>query len=1067
MQHTQKFDTNKGIIAWFVMNPVAANLLMFAVLLLGYLSYGELRREDFPVLPPNTLTIQVNYESGSASIVETGIAIKVEEAIQAVQGIKKVKSISTPTGCTIFVEKVDNYDMDTLLRDVKNKVDSIHNLPESSERPIVETNPEKQLAVYVQVYGDRPTIELQEIAEELRLELLARSEINDAELIGKAEPMFSITFNENSLQKYGFTLQEIAEKINNHSFLAPSATLRNEERSLRIKTGEQDTNIEEFRTIPLLEDKNGIQVVLGDVANIQESFQSTPSVLARFNGVDGVAIAVYMDPKASVVKVVEEAKKVIASWEQNGRIPHDVSLTTWDDASRYITERLTLLQDNILQGVVLVFMVLLLFINVRIAFCVALSLPFIFLGTFIFMNDTFFGLSFNEITTFGFIMALGIIVDDAVVVGESVESLRMKNQSILNQSKNQNKEETNSRYISILGTHLVATPTIFGVLTTVATFLPLAFVSGEIGDLFGQFATVVSVALLLSMVQSKLILPVHLAALPPYSENEKQDFLSGLTKIQAMANAYLEKFAQKIYRPLLRTAFENCYAALIILIAIFVLSTGLLINGKVGFTFFPTVADNLITAKITMSLDSGYGLTKKHALMLEHTALEADKKLRGKNDSIIESIFINSPNDEEVIALVEAKTISEIKNAQYTMQDFMEEWKKRIGMPEGTIFVNVSSTVDIAENFTPELTHTDKEILQEASVHILNELQMLAGVLNVEHNLADTTEQWQIELNNSGYALGLTNKMLYEQIYAMFDGITTQSFTRNQDEVDVKISYKKQNENNISQLRQALIRTPDNKIVPLTAIATITIESSEEKITRIGNKRIAYFSVLLDKSKLSASEVQIHLTEIMENLNLRYPGLSMKYGGETEDMDETMNSLIIIMIISLLIVYTLLAIPLKNYFQPLLIMSVIPFGFVGAITGHWLTSFDFSIMSIMGVIALAGVIINNSLLLITAYNDNIKEGFTVLEATEKACLSRLRPILLTSATTFMGLVPLFLNDSEQAKMLIPAATSLAYGILFGTIITLILIPVLLKIANDVSMFTKDVKQSLIKLKLSH
>ena len=540
----------QGVIAWFVHNPVAANLLMIGIIILGFITLTQLRQETFPSIPPNRITVSVTYESGSAKLAETGIALKIEQALETVSGIKRVTSVSNAAGSTVTVERLSDYDLNRLLRDVKNKVDGIYNLPVEAEKPVIEAQRFQDHGIYVQLYGQTSSLEIQELADELKRDLLAKSGISDVRLLGKAKPMISIDINETALQTYGLTFSRVADKLNSESFRASSSTLRSSDKNIRIKVGQQSDSLADFINLPLLQDARGVRLRLGDVATITDGVEDEPAVMVRYNNKPGVTIEVLMDQRSDVHQVIRQATEVVENWKQSQRLPEGIELDTWYDSSEFITERLQLMLNNILQGMALVFLVLALFINLRIAFWVAMSMPFVFMGTFFFMGDGFLALSINEMTTFGFIMALGIVVDDAVVVGESVASLRQKG----------GQAHTNA----IRGTLMVAIPTVFGVLTTVAAFFPLSQVSGEFGSIFAQFALIVTVALLMSMLQSKLVLPSHLASMPPYSTGSGNRINYAFERVQSSCNNGLKVFFQHIYRPLLRSATQYRYASLLL-----------------------------------------------------------------------------------------------------------------------------------------------------------------------------------------------------------------------------------------------------------------------------------------------------------------------------------------------------------------------------------------------------------------------------------------------------------------------------------------------------------------------
>lgn len=504
-------NSHKGVIAWFAQNSVAANLLMVGLIVLGMVSYGDIRKEAFPSMEPRFVTISMTYESGDAEQAEEGIAIKIENALEAVPGIKRITSTSNSNGASVQVEKETDYDLDTLFNDIKTEVDSISNLPSDAENAIIDKATRDEHVIWVQLYGDASHAELQYLGEQLERDLLAQDDIRDVNAGSFIDPMMSIEIDEAKLQAYGLTLSDVASRINEESSTALTTSLRNQEKVIRLKASEQAYYAGDFAKIPLVTSADGTVLMVGDVAKISDTFADDSYSLARYNGQNGYGLQVLMDKYGDVTDMVAQAHAVVDSWHERGLLPEGVQLETWYDRSTLITERLDLLTSNALMGIVLVFITLAVFLNLRVAFWVAAGLPFIFFGTLYFMTDSYTGMTLNEMTTFGFIMALGIVVDDAVVVGESVYSTRRRYGDTLANT--------------IEGTRKVAVPTIFGVLTTVATFFALSNVSGGLGTLYSQFGTIVTLCLLLSVVESKLILPSHLAHLPTKKTTKKKALL--------------------------------------------------------------------------------------------------------------------------------------------------------------------------------------------------------------------------------------------------------------------------------------------------------------------------------------------------------------------------------------------------------------------------------------------------------------------------------------------------------------------------------------------------------------
>ncbi|WP_028112488.1 efflux RND transporter permease subunit [Ferrimonas kyonanensis] len=1022
---------SRGIIAWFACNPVAANLLLIGIIALGLLSLTQIRKEAFPPRNPDRVTISVNYDSGEAEQAEEGIAIKVEDALETLEGIKRITSTSTATGSTVVVEKRSDYDLDALLADIKIKVDAIYNFPVDAEKPVIDKQRMEEHALWINLYGETNRSVLQPLTEQLRKELLAQPAITNLKLSGKAEPMLAINIDETKLKAYGLSFSDVADVVNAESGTAFGSSLRNPNKLIRLKGVDQAYHKAEFAALPLLTSRQGTLVTLGQVATIEETYEEDPLVLSRFNGVNALGIQLVMDDRSDIYNVVAQAKQVIETWRNSGRLPANVSVTTWYDQSSIIKDRLNLLVDNALTGIFLVFVILALFLNLRVAVWVAAGLPFVFFGTVYFMSDAWMGMTINEMTTFGFIMALGIVVDDAVVVGESIYTERRQH------------GDTVSNTIS--GTLNVAVPTLFGVLTTVAAFVAIANVSGDLGQIYAQFATVVTICLLLSMVESKLILPCHLAHLNT-QKHRPRGILGIWSHIQNGADSGLQWFIRHLYTPLIRQTMKLKYAIVLGFIALFILVIGLPLNGRVKVAFFPEIPGETVSANISMEPDAGYGVLANNLLNLQHAAQEADRQLSQQASATtgIAHLQLVAEADDSGSITVELRN-----DAPYSSPQFRQTWQALSGLPEGTRKLKFLSSFEMVDSFKMELRSPDHASLRQAGAEVRQLLSTIKGVSGIDDNLNESQSQLRFRVNAQGLAMGLTSSDLSRQLLQTFGGEIVQRFQLSRDEVKVRIRYPREQRQSLSDLHNAFVRTPSGSRVPLSTVATITSEQQLTEKTRIDGLSAAYLTAVVDKSIISpeALVAQVNQT-LVPKLQTQFPQLKVHFAGEAEQQAESTDSMSQMFLLALLAIYALLAIPLKSYVQPLLIMTAIPFGITGAILGHLVNDLTISILSLNGILALSGVVVNDSLLLVSRYNELRRDGVEIHAAIEQACTGRLRAVMLTSVTTFAGLAPLLGETSMQAQFLIPAAASLGYGILFATMITLILIPALLAIQEE-------------------
>lgn len=1031
----------KGIIPWFTANPVAANLLLVLIVVAGLLSVSSLRKEAFPAADPESVTVSVTYLSGSAQQSEEGVAIKIEEALESVTGIKTITSTSNSQGVTVTVERQSDYDLDELLRDVKNKVDGISTFPTQAEKPVVEKNQRESQAITLQLYGDVGRHTLQQLGDRLKTDLLTQPDISRVTYSGWIDPIMAIEIDEARLQAYGLSLTDIQDAINQYSSNTSTAILRHERLFLQLKASEQAYYTTEFAKIPLISTARQGIVTLGDVADIRDTFDDTTPVLSRFNGYRSLTLDVVSTGDDDIMRTVAATKEVIRQWHEDGTLPAGVELVSWSDSSENISSRLTLLVKNAVQGIVLVFLLLAIFLNLKVAFWVAMGLPFIFFGTLFFMGKSFTDLSLNEFTTFGFIMALGIVVDDAVVVGESVYTTRQKYGDTLSNT--------------IRGTMEVAVPTVFGVLTTVAAFTALSQTSGMLGQLYAQFGVVVTICLLLSVVESKLILPAHLSHLQTHRNGNRGNWLTrGWQTVQNGADHALTLFNRRIYTPVIEQAIRHRYAVIVFGLGVLLLVIAMPFNGTLRTSFFPDIPAETVTASLTMNKDASYGLTHNALRQLEAEAFQVDRVLRADHDGgeevAIANLQVTAGGDQSGSVTVEL-----INNAPYTLDQFTRLWREQAGKPEGTKTLSIQSRQMMVDALRIELRSSDDEVLYRAGNELKEHLLGITAVSGIDDNLTPTQPQLNLKLTEQGKTLGITTDELAAQVYQAFSGQVVQRYQRGNDEVEVKVRYPEADRGSAADVLNSKVRTASGEVVPVSTVAEATYGFSRDSITRIDGKRAVYISADVDKESRSVTELVRSLqTTIADDLRQQYSGLDIQFGGEAEQQQETSSSMVTMFLLALLAIYILLAIPLKSYIQPVVIMTAIPFGIVGAILGHWLHDLPLSILSLNGVIALSGVVVNDSLLLVGQYNQELQQTNDHKQAVISACVGRLRPVMLTSATTFAGLAPLLGETAVQAQFLIPAAVSLAYGILFATVITLILIPSLVTIQTDIAIRLK-------------
>ena len=1031
-------NLKQGVIAWFVCNPVAANLLMLITLVVGLFSFSKLQIQGFPSIEANTVSIEVIYNSGSAKQSEEGIAIKIEEALQGLAGIREIRSNSTTDGATITVEKHSDYSLALLNEEITNKVNAIHGLPLGSEKPIITKQKDEEHALWFDVYGNVEQQVLLKFSQQFKQALLQLPSINKVDESGWKKPEISIEIDENQLQALDLTLAGIANVIAAESLNETSGQLRSKDGLILLKADKQRYFEQEFAEIVVKTNRDGSTIKLSDVATINDSFEESPNVLSRFQGKPAISYQVMVGDGKNILTIAEQAKTLALQWKEQGRLPIGVEISVLWDQSQFMTERLMLLASNGIVGIILVMLTLAIFLNLKVAFWVGMGLPICFSGAFILMGDGMFSLSINELTTFGFIIVLGILVDDAVVVGESVYATK--------------EREGNTIDATIIGVKRIAVPTMFGVLTTIAAFYPMSYISGDLGKIFSQFALVAVACLIFSLIESKLILPAHLAHLNIKQKPSQNILMRFVQRVQARANGLMITINLKIYQPAIHLFLKYRYVALSVFISLFILVVGLIPSGRVGFVFFPDIPRDIIEINYSAEQNSGYGVSHEQARLIEGTISKLN-----------EQWLLEYPNSEPVFNSIQVQVLDDINGnvtlelstssgRQVSLQKIEEKLRENLFQLEGIRELQVLTDTISIDSFSLKLLADSRDDLYDASEQIIAFLAQTEGVSDIKSDLVKGLHQIEFELTPSGRALGLTTADLASQISQAFYGAEVQRVQRGKDEVKVFVRYPAEQRKDITNLQNARIRTASGQVVPLTSVANKKSVYTIKDINHVNGRNAVTISAKINKSVTSPDDVMEYLlaTKLVE-IKSRLPSVDYKIAGESAEEEETIGSMMKVFGLSLFLIYILTAIPLKSYLQPLIIMAAIPFGILGAILGHWFIGIPISILSLLGVIALSGVVVNNSLLIVSYYNELREQGDDIYHAISQACGQRLRAILLTSITTYAGLASLLQETSEQAAYLIPAAASLAYGILFSTTITLILVPILLMIFNDVNI----------------
>jgi len=1026
-----------ALTGWFIRNPVAANLLMALILITGIVTLSAIRIEGFPKVPPDTVSITTTFANAYTHQIDEQVTQKIEDALEGLNGVKKIMSTSSQGVSEITVQKNEGYSLQRLLDDVRIRIDGIGTLPEDADRPVITRNEFDFPALYVLVSGDTDQKALQKTAKDLKETLLAKPEISRLRLLGEKTPEIQIDIAPQMLEKYGLTMQDVAAKISTVSLMYESGTLKTKGGNISLRADSQAYYKRDFAAIPIIDNLDGTRITLGDIAQIYDNYHDD-DVILHFNGEEAVAMEVLIAQTENLLLIADVVKQTMEDF--GAQLSPEISLSIFGDTSVYISDRLELLHENALQGLLLVVFLLALFLNARLAFWVGMGIPISLAGAIAMMGTKWIDYSLNDITTFGMIIALGILVDDAVVVGESVFEERRKT------------NDTNPLKGTEKGVARVATATIFGVLTTVAAFFPMMLIENALGKVLAAFSGVVILALLFSLLESKLILPSHLAHISIKEDDNPRFILSRAWKAcQNVAQNGLNRFKTKIYAPVLHASIHNRYAVLILFIAVAALGMGLLAKGKIKTVFFPEIPGQYIMISIEMDARAPWQMNVDNAEKIEKSA-------RALNDYYIEQGITKTPPLHHVLKYVAGTHNTEIyaeltpseERPNLETAEVMRAWQKRVGALEGAIAVDYAATEALAGDFSFQLFSKNEDELRAASAEFVSYLSAINGVNNLRDGMKGGRPELRLELKPEAQHLGFTAQDLAAQIAGHFATYEVQRLQRERKEVKVVLQNSHDNRSSLEDLMQTRLKNSEGKWFPLSAIANIQSLYSSEFIERRDDKRVNSISANIDKSLVSPSEVSQDIFEnLVPKLKQKYSSVEFKQSGEMEEMTAIQGGLVRAFILTCILIYVLMAVPLKSYVQPFIIMSVVPFGFIGAVLGHLIMDMPLSLLSFFGMLALTGVVVNDSLVMMTRYNQEREEGHSILDALNGAGIGRFQPIFLTTATTVVGLTPLMMEESEQAQYLIPAAVSLAFGEIFATMITLILVPVLIHILEDI------------------
>ncbi|MYC67309.1 MAG: efflux RND transporter permease subunit [Acidobacteriia bacterium] len=1045
----------KGVIGWFARNGVAANLMLLVIVVSGAIVLMDLKQEIFPELSLDVITIETRYRGAGPEEVEDAICLRVEEALQGIDGIKRMTSTANEGSGLVTLELLVGYDIRKVLDDVKAGVDAIETFPEEAEKPIVHELTSRFQVINVAVAGDTDLATLKRIGEQVRDGLTALPEISQALLLNVPPYEISIEVSDEALRRWGLTFDRVAEAVRQFSVDLPGGSVKTDNGEILFRTKGQAYSGDEYKNLPLLTRPDGTRIYLRDVATVIDGFEDL-AVSARFDGKPAVLVKVFRVGDQNAISISQAVQDYVE--RASASAPNGIEIFTWHNSARYLESRIALLVKNALTGLLLVFVVLALFLRMRLAFWITLGIPVSFLGAIALMPT--FGVSINMVSLFSFILVLGIVVDDAIVVGENIHTMQVRTGK--------------GPSAAIRGTYEVLVPVTFGVLTTMAAFSPMLFVPGVTGKFMAVFPLIILPTLFFSLVESNLILPSHLAHYKRPTTALKPN------PIARLWNGFFDLFSNGLgwvirhgYRPLLRVAMDWRYLTLSLALFAVLLTVGLVGSGTVRMVLFPVAESDNVVAFLTMPRDAPVESTLAGVASLERAAAEVRRQIVAEDGSDPVLHMLSSIGEHPYRAIqggpmgsgaaAQGDYLGEVdlellpsERRTVSAEQIANRWRELAGQIPGAVEVSIEhDLVGARKAIDLQLSGVDLGEVREVAEAVKSRLAEYAGVFDVSDTYRAGKPEIELALTTEGEALGLTLQGLGRQVRQGFFGEEAQRIQRDRDDLRVMVRYPLAHRRSLGDLESMRVRTPEGDEVPFSTVATGSYGRGPASITRIDRQRSINVQAEIDGTVTSAAEVTAALeAQFLPNLMARYPGVSYSFEGDEAEFAESAEGLAKGFGVIMFVMYGMLAIPLKSYWKPAIILSAIPFGMVGAIWGHAILGLEVSFLSMCGMVALAGVVVNDALVMVAFINRNARQRASLKGAVRQAGEARFRAILLTSLTTAAGVTPLILEESLQAQFLIPMAVALAAGVLFATAVTLVLVPALYLIMDDIRSATR-------------
>lgn len=1014
----------RGPIAWMVHNRVSANLLMVVLMLGGLFMTTKIQQEVFPAFDLDRVSVRVAYPGATPEEVEQGVVLAIEEAVRAIDGVDEVRSTASEGVASVDLELRTDADQQKVWQDVQQAVSRITTLPDETERPEVSLNIHRRDVMDIQVHGPVDEMALYRAAQRIREGLLQQRGITQVELEGARPLEVHIEIPEADLRAYGLTLGDVAQRVRAMALDRAGGHIETAGGEILLRLKERRQWAEEFAQIPLIASQRGVMLRLGDIARVTDGFTES-QVIGTFNGEPSIGVSVYRVPGQTPIGVSEETREALP--QLLATLPPQIHASIEDDSSLVYKDRLNLLMKNGFLGLILVLVLLSLFLEFKLAFWVTVGIPTSFLGALLFLPGM--DVSINMVSLFAFIVALGIVVDDAIIAGENIYEYRQRGMDFIE--------------ASIQGARDIAVPLSFAILTNVVAFMPMLFIPGAFGKIWAMIPLVVTTVFLISWVEALFILPTHLAHV---RDRRQTRWGEALHHRQQRFSAGFSNFVERRYRPLLTLAVRHRYMTLAAAIGLLAVVLTIPVSGRMGFILMPKVESDRAYAGVTLPVGSP-----------ESRLIAArDRLVAAANDVIAENG--GRKLSTGVQALIEENNISvqaylrPAGERPISTAEFTRLWRQKVGTIPGAEsgrFQSDRGGPGGGASISIELNHNDVKMLERASGDLAARLEQFGSVKDVDDGYTPGKRQMDFRLTEEARSLGLTAGEVGNQIRHAFYGAEALRQLRGSDEVKVIARLPESERQRLYDLEQMLIRTPDGSYVPLARIARFEPSRAFTAITRRNGRRTVTVTANVDPIDDTSGVLSSVTKDVLPQLLRDYPGLGYSFEGRQASMREAVQSFFVSVTLALAVIFALLAVPFRSYVQPLLVMVAVPFGLVGAILGHLLMGYNLSMISVMGIIALGGVVLNDALVMIDYANARRREGEHAFDAVIGAGVRRFRPIMLTTLTTFGGLAPMIFETSRQARFMIPMAISLGYGILFATAITLVLVPSLYVILDDI------------------